>query len=125
MQDYAARLRIPLVGASELPRLFTSSGVLFSAGYRRVVIGGRGPYIEYERKHIVCVAHKMRVSSHYYYEEWRSAADNIKLYEQKHKVKYADYVPGYFYVTPFDLWLDTGMPAIEPWKKNPKQGSLF
>ncbi|MFA4971543.1 MAG: hypothetical protein WC683_02940 [bacterium] len=68
MQDYAARLRIPVEG-STMMRLYTETGVLFSVGYRRVVIGGRGPYIEFERSQIVCQLQEVHPSSHYYYSQ--------------------------------------------------------
>src|ERR1019366_10060851 len=45
--DYQARLRIPVDGDPAM-RLFTRSGTLAADGYLRVVIGGRGPYIEFQ-----------------------------------------------------------------------------
>lgn len=79
------------------------SGVLLAQGYNRIVIGGRGPYVELSLRHLL--QHKFHKADvpHMYYAEWRSNVDNVKLYEQFQTVDYADYVPGLFYISPFDL----------------------
>ena len=39
--------------------------------------------------------------------EWRSKdQSNVKVYEQKRTVDYADYKVGLFYISPFDLFVE-------------------
>jgi hypothetical protein len=98
-QDYRARLRIPLLATSVT--LITPDGEVFSRSYRRVVIGGRGPYLEYDRVQIEVVLHPVNIE-HWYFTEWRTDG-GIKVYDQIRKVDYADYKLGLLYVSPFDL----------------------
>src|SRR5674476_300968 len=75
-QDYQARLRIPVDGDPAM-RLFTRSGTLVADGYLRVVIGGRGPYIEFQpfwQSHMRVPAEELyRFNDpHVYYAEYRS-----------------------------------------------------
>jgi hypothetical protein len=60
---------------------------------------------------------------HYYYAEL--SFDGVKVYDQKHRVRYADYVPGMLYASPFVLKTADGNVAIAPPTTNTKQGSLF
>ena len=46
------RLRIPLEG-NDHTRFETSTGLHVATGYTRVVIGGRGPYIEFLPGHLI------------------------------------------------------------------------
>lgn len=119
--DYASRLRIPLAGSESL-YLYTRTRVLFSTGFVRVVIGGRGPYVEFSRGQIVCET-RDAAERHYFYRELRSVPDDVKIYYQLHKVNYADYVPGLLYVSPFDLYLQDGQCGIE--RRDDRQGRLF
>ena len=43
------------------------------------------------------------VPGHRYYYEWRTEPDNVKVYEQRLKVGYADYQPQRWYVSVADL----------------------
>ena len=39
--------------------------------------------------------------------EWRTKdQSNVKVYEQKRSVDYADYKVGLFYISPFDLFIE-------------------
>ena len=39
--------------------------------------------------------------------EWRSKdQNNVKVYDQKRSVDYADYKVGLFYISPFDLFVE-------------------
>lgn len=84
------------------------------SGYDRVVIGNHGPYIEFSNEHLLCqIALK-------HGEEWRLDAPKvkyvwyepivnnlqmpIKIYHQKNTVGYADYIPGKYYVCPYELF---------------------
>ena len=90
-QDYRARLRIPVDGDPAM-RLFTRSGTLVADGYLRVVIGGRGPYIEFQtvwQSHMRVPAEELyRFNDpHVYYAEYRSHDQcNVKVYWQKKTV---------------------------------------
>lgn len=121
-QDYAARLNIPVDGDA-LQTFCLPSGLLFSQGYIRVVIGGRGPYVELRRDQILATLHEAE-AKHYYYTELRTEAGYSKVYLQRHRVDYADYVPGLCYVSPFDLRLPDGGLLVKP-KHQSKQGDLF
>ena len=103
---------------------WTPLGTLFAVGYRRVVYGDHGPYLEFDREHIVCDLRKKfstPLPDTAYYE-WLKPADGslVKVYDQKRDVKnipfapkgghreyrkegYADYVPGKIYVNPYEL----------------------
>lgn len=111
--DYESRLSIPLVGDTTT-QFFTRSGELLATGYSRVVIGVRGPYVEFAAEHLNSGALKETNLPHYYYEELRTSADDVKVYAQLRRVDYADYVPGMFYVSPFELRDHSGAPLIVP-----------
>lgn len=109
---YEQRLRLPLTGDPSR-KFFTKTGQLVATGYDRVVIGGRGPYVEFETSHMVqdnLVESKTR---HHYYVELRTTIDDVKVYMQVRRVEYADYVPGRCYASPFELYDDTGAVLIE------------
>jgi hypothetical protein len=117
--SYAKRLKIPLIGNDNL-ELFSKTGILLCKGYTRVVIGGRGPYVEFHDKHIIKNSFiippdlKYRVCSEIcYYIEHRSIDESyVKLYHQKKLVSYADYKIGLYYISPFDLYMFNDLPVI-------------
>ena len=87
---------------------FTKEGLLLAKGYERIVIGGRGPYIEfsphqiqhdniYVPKH---AEHKLEMSLTYYHEYRSKDSCFVKLYDQKIGVSYADYQVGMWYIDP-------------------------
>lgn len=100
--NYPERLGIPLTG-DETTSFTSRTGVLLAMGYNRIVIGGRGPYVEFSLRHLLYSKFFTVDASHHYYVELRSTQDNIKLYSQLAPVDYADYVPGLYYISPFDL----------------------
>lgn len=110
---YAARLSIPLSGDSTT-RFLTRSGELLATGYMRVVIGARGPYVELAAGHLNLVVLREAPDPHRYYVELRSVADDVKVYAQLLPAGYADYVPGMFYVSPFELFDVSGQVLISP-----------
>lgn len=97
-------------------KLKTKSGTTICTGYERVVFGGRGPYVEFNKNQLIDNAFFVpnnqlyRLSdSRIYYIEFRSNDDaNVKLYYQLRCVAYADYKLGYFYISPYDLYMDSG-----------------
>lgn len=117
-QGYRDRLFLP-ENPADAPEedeviFYTHSGLEVARWYERVVIGDRGPYIEFHGemltkdgifipdnqvwriKNVLC-----------YYVEWRTKDDsNVMIYNQKKTVKYADYKIGLWYISPFDLTSD-------------------
>ena len=119
--NYEERLSIPLEG-NDHTVFRTETGLHVATGYTRVVIGGRGPYIEFNPQQIILVnLHvpenemdrlKEPKRSYVYYIEWRTNDEvNVKVYEQKKTVDYADYKVGMLYASPFELFVD-GEPVI-------------
>jgi hypothetical protein len=86
-----------------------AADILVATGSGHVVVGARGPYVEFRRDQMVmgnltqvvglCPHHNQR---HKYFHEWR-ALDNTMIYEQRQTVSYANYRIGYFYAAPSDL----------------------
>lgn len=95
-------------------KLKTKSNTVVCNGYDRIVFGGRGPYIEFNKNQLldnaffVPKSQLYRISdSRIYYIEFRSNdISNVKLYYQMRTVAYADYKLGYFYMSPLDLYTD-------------------
>ena len=86
----------------------TRSGTLLSKGYSRIVVGERGPYIEFKNLRFSVIGIPFnefsRLWRDVYYVEYRSRDESqVKVYKQKKKVKYADYKIGLFYISLFDL----------------------
>jgi len=110
MQDYKSRLTIPLIGNSTT--IFTTkSGQEIAIGYNRIVIGERGPYIEFDDiniyNSIIPSDQRWRLYSNVaYYIERRTTIDNVKIYHQRLTVNYADYKIGKYYISPFDLYVN-------------------
>jgi hypothetical protein len=118
--DYRARLKVPAetidAGDREM-RLFSRCGTLLAVGFDRIVIGGRGPYVEFCDHHLELGKFKhIRVGA--YYVEFRSRDEaNVKLYKQLAQVPYADYKVGKTYISPFDLFNEDGVSLIDPLRK--------
>jgi hypothetical protein len=125
-QNYAERLKIPLMGG--IHQFYSSSRTLIANGYLRVVIGGRGPYVEFSGDNIVFSSLYVPLEAEYrlnsksvYYIELRSEDEaNVKVYYQLKPVLYADYRVDYYYISPFDLWLEDGTPVITKLNKKEK-----
>lgn len=122
MANYEDRLTIDLHGAKETS-FFTPGGLLVATGYQRVVIGERGPYIEFSSEQIIknalyvpdsCVWRLQ--STLVFYHEWRSKQDYVKFYYQRKKVGYADYRRGFWYASTFALRLADNLEIVKPSK---------
>jgi hypothetical protein len=111
--SYEMRLRIPVSGDAQ-KCLYTKMGLLLMSGYKRIVIGARGPYVECEISQLNNAVLRESSESHYYYLELRSEPDDVKIYIQAKPVNYADYVPGMCYVSPFELFDENGVILIDP-----------
>lgn len=86
------------------------SRIKIANGYSRVVIGKRGPYIEFDFsqliKNTVIIPTKENwrlQSTTAYYVEYRTIPDGIMIYHQKMCVNYADYKIGMLYVSPENI----------------------
>jgi hypothetical protein len=92
----------------------TGSGLIIAQNCIRVVIGGRGPYIEFSTEQILSEnihipkeeLYRLKSNSVYYDEYRTNDVCNVKLYFQKHLVKYADYKVGLWYISPSELFCD-------------------
>ena len=114
--SYEFRLRIPC-GDNPRRKFYTKSGTLLATGYVRVVIGDRGPYVEFAMEHLNREVLEESTARHVYYIEFRSIPDNVKVYCQLKVVDYADYVVGMNYVSPFELYDAAGVVLIEKLKE--------
>ncbi len=103
---------------------YSKSSTLLAKNYTRVVIGDRGPYVEFSEDQIIKEAFGVPENQLWrfdtksgwrcYYYEYRSKDEaSVKLYKQKKTVKYADYKIGLFYISPFDLVSDVYSKLIE------------
>jgi len=122
MLSIKKRIKINHDGDTDF-KFFTKSGELVATGYKRVVFGERGPYIELTKEQIVkdniylpneC---NWRFSKKYkdsvFYYEYRTKKDYVKIYLQKKKVDYADYRIGLCYMSPFDLYNEKGKEVVK------------
>ncbi len=104
--------RFCLDGANE--PLFTVEGLKLCNRYNRVVIGDYGAYVEILPEDILHENIKVKEGQEYRdYDErysqhtkysWLTSKDgsDIKIYFQKKKVDYADYIPGRYYISPYE-----------------------
>ena len=59
-----------------------------------------------------------------FYVEWRTKDEsNVKVYDQKRTVEYADYKVGLFYISPFDLLVEGEAVIMELEKRKSKAPS--
>jgi hypothetical protein len=80
-----------------------------------VEFGGRGPYIEFWPFQIVREAIKHVAADWVQYDEYRSIDTiSVKLYCQRQPVKYAVYIPGMWYISPFDLTTNKYPELVSP-----------
>ena len=76
-------------------------GLLISKGYTRVVIGDRGPYVEFLPSQIIQEHLIIPPQYHVYFKELQSICpEKIFVYAQLKTVKYADYKKGLIYISP-------------------------
>ena len=99
------QLNIPLTGNDQV-HFNTESGLHIATGYKCVVIGDRGAYVEFSPQQIVKENLHIPKQRHVYFTEWRSKDEsNVMVYDQRRTVKYADYKIGLFYICPSDLYV--------------------
>jgi hypothetical protein len=94
--------------------LHSKSGELVAVGFNRLVIGDRGPYIEFIEDHLVNYHmpddQLWRIEScrkgKAFYHEYRTNKDNVKIYHQQRLVDYADYRYNLYYISPYELYTE-------------------
>mgnify|MGYP005664102487 CR=1 FL=1 len=93
----------------------TQLGTVIACGYKRIVIGDYGAYLEIEKDN--CFKDKIccQLGQEYRYKDpqykdkvkyyWYTCKDGsgIKIYFQQRTVEYADYRPGYIYISPHEI----------------------
>jgi hypothetical protein len=121
MTNYEERLKISIGG--DISTVFkTESGLAIARGYTRIVIGRRGPYVEFsdtqiDHFHFHIPENQMwRLSNkNVFYIEYRTKdTSNVKIYYQTKIVDYADYKIGMYYISPFALSTEDGTKIITP-----------
>ncbi len=120
MKKVRNQLLIGIDHGDDAMKFYSSSGLLLATGYTRVVIGKRGPYVEFDDEHIQWKHFFVPVKEAYretnkvvFYLEYRSFdAAKVKLYRQKRTVAYADYKIGMCYISPSDLLREEQQPVI-------------
>lgn len=107
--------------------LHTSEGTVICNGYNRIVIGDYGAFVEIAPNdmNLSCVQCKTgqeyRINDPKYSKnvkyEWLTAKDksDCKIYRQKRRVSYADYIAGMYYVSPFEVSPD----ILPSWEFSP------
>jgi hypothetical protein len=108
-------------------------GPLIAQAYVRLLIGGRGPYVEFLPEHIIKDQIEVEPGQEYrltdewrkkaFYAWYRTKVGHRKVYEQFKYVGYADYVPTYFYISPDDLVFN-GELYVEVSKKMAKKNDV-
>lgn len=96
--------------------LCSLDGTLLCTGYERVVIGDYGAFIEISPAQICKDALRCKPGQEFRYEDprfaknvkyvWLTVNDrsDCKIYYQKKTVSYADYVPGMYYISPYEVY---------------------
>lgn len=84
-----------------------------ATGYQRIVIGDYGAYLEIPPRMMNIKNIMTKPGEEYRYEEryhnikyyWLCPItnENVKIYWQKNTVKYADYRPQMFYISPYEV----------------------
>ena len=100
--------------------LYTLDGMLLSDGYARVVIGDYGAFIEIAGDQIHKETLRCKPGQEYRNQDerysknvkylWLTARDrsDCKIYLQKNTVSYADYIPGMYYISPYEVEITGG-----------------
>lgn len=103
-----------LKGSTEC-KLYTHSGTQIATGYDRIVVGDYGAFIEIRPERMLLgnvmiqPGQEYRVLDEQYSRRckyhWYTARDHsgVKLYYQQRPVSYADYLPGMWYVSVYEV----------------------
>lgn len=103
-------------GSRETP-LYTLAGSKLCTGYTRIVIGDYGAFVEVSPEQIVKEnlivkrGQEFRINEPQYRDRikyhWLTSKDksDCKIYFQQKTVAYADYLPGMYYISPYECSL--------------------
>lgn len=95
--------------------LQTLDGTVLCKGYSRIVIGDYGAFVEIAPGQIQKEVLRCKPGQEYRYQDdrfsqhvkylWFTVRDrsDCKIYYQKKRVEYADYTPGFFYISPYEV----------------------
>lgn len=96
--------------------LYTLDDTLLCSGYTRIVIGDYGAFIEISPSQINADAIKCKPGQEFRERDprfsenvkylWLTSKDqsNCKIYLQRKPVAYADYIPGMYYISPYEVY---------------------
>ena len=96
--------------------LYTTQGTKICNAFSRIVIGDYGAFVEITPEQICSGILMCKPGEEYRYREprysqnvkylWLTAKDSsgCKIYFQKKPVDYADYVPGMYYISPYEVF---------------------
>lgn len=130
---YRARLILPEFPTDDSLVFMTRARTLVVAkGYERIVIGKRGPYVEFLDEHVNQASMfvppdqiwRFRNDFCYYCELRTRDSCRVKIYLQKRPVDYADYRVGRWYISPFDLITDKHSVLVEPLRRKKNDQDL-
>jgi hypothetical protein len=94
------------------PPIKTNSGQVIAIGFNRIVHGGRGAYVEFLDEQMLKDSIELVRGSEWridtthpagnkcYFVLYCPKGEKIRVYHQKRKVDYADYIVGRWYVSP-------------------------
>lgn len=125
---YIKLLKIPRDGYTGC--LLSQDGNVLSFGYSRVVVGDYGPYVEIPenliRKEMIRIKVGQEFRENHKYVNikysWMETIDTFtKVYFQKNTVQYADYKPGFYYVSPDDVIIPEDVPVLTSYISNQKK----
>ena len=97
--------------------LFSLDGTQISTAYERVVTGDYGCFLEISPDHIIENNIHCKPGQEYRYTDERFAENvkylwfttkdrsDCKIYLQKKAVDYADYIPGCYYISPYEVYI--------------------
>ena len=84
--------------------LETANGTVITNGYNRIVIGDYGAFVEFSR--VQACMRRLKINAEHVKYLWLTADDgsDVKVYDQKRSVEYADYKPGMLYVSVYEVF---------------------
>jgi len=102
-------LNIPILGDEVTDFYCCKCDYKLAKGYLRVVIGERGPYIEFDDRHILKYnIYFPQDQKHKYFHEYLSKCPHqVFIYYQRETVAYADYKINCWYISPEIIKTDT------------------
>lgn len=118
---YRRQLSIPEFGGGEEVVLKNECGTTIATGYTQVIIGDYGAFVEFVQEQLIKDNVKpkfpgpQKKDASYLWYETKDAA-NTKVYLQQHRVTYAKYSPGRYYVSPDDVFVER-VGILDEWRR--------